>query len=103
MNTRSEQLGDFTTTARVMPISMLAIGIGLLASFVAWFLLKLIGLFTNLFYYQRINTALSSPAGNHLGLFAIAVPVIGALIVGLRITWLRNKWRHPIGAALDQR
>ncbi len=77
----SEELGDFTATFRVLPISLMAIAIGLISSGVAWFLLKLIGLFTNLFYYQRIDTALSSPAGNHLGVFAVAVPVIGSLIV----------------------
>ena len=79
----SEELGDFTTTLRVIPISLLAIVIGIIASFVAWFLLKLIGLFTNIFYYGRWDTALTSPAGNHLGLVAVAVPVFGSLIIGL--------------------
>ena len=34
---------------------------------VAWALLRLIGLFTNLFFFQRWSTTLVSPAGNHLG------------------------------------
>jgi chloride channel protein, CIC family len=50
---RAEELGDFTTTARMLPISLIAVCIGVVATFVAWFLLKLIGLFTNIFYYQR--------------------------------------------------
>src|ERR1700741_2342699 len=79
----SEDLRDFTTTPQVISISLMAIVIGVIASYVAYFLLKLIGFFTNIFYYQRINTALSSPAGNHLGIWAIAVPVIGSLIIGL--------------------
>jgi CIC family chloride channel protein len=96
------ELGDFTTTLRVIPMSLLAIVIGLLATGVAWFLLKLIGLFTNLFYFGRINTALTSPAGNHLGLFAIAVPVLGSLIVGLMARYGSDKIRgHGIPEAIE--
>ncbi len=98
----SEKLGDFTTTIEVIPISLLAIVIGVIASYVAWFLLKLIGLFTNLFYYQRIDTALSSPAGNHLGVFAIAVPVLGSLIVGLMARYGSERIRgHGIPEAIE--
>ena len=79
----SQELGDFTTTWRVIPISLLAIAIGGLCAFVALALLRLIGLFTNLFYFGRWSTALVSPVGNHLGLFAAVVPVGGALIIGL--------------------
>jgi len=46
-------LGDFTTTWSVIPLSLVAIGIGVLSAFVALALLRLIGLFTNLFFYQR--------------------------------------------------
>src|SRR5438270_1485514 len=100
--TAAEELGDFTTTARVLPISLMAIGIGIVATFVAWFLLKLIGLFTNIFYYQRWDTGLSSPAGNHLGVFAIAVPVIGSLIVGLMARYGSERIRgHGIPEAIE--
>jgi chloride channel protein, CIC family len=99
---RAESLGDFTTAARVIPISLIAIGIGLVASFVAWFLLRLIGLFTNIFYYQRWDTALSSPAGNHLGVFAVAVPVVGSLIVGLMARYGSERIRgHGIPEAIE--
>src|SRR4051794_17719780 len=77
------RLGDFTTTTRVVPLSLIAIAIGALSAFVALALLRLIGLFTNLFFYQRLDFALVSPADNHLGVFEVAVPVIGALIIGL--------------------
>jgi chloride channel protein, CIC family len=98
----SQELGDFTTTLQVIPISILAIIIGLIASYVAWLLLKLIGLFTNLFYYQRIDSALSSPAGNHLGWFAVAVPVIGSLIVGLMARYGSERIRgHGIPEAIE--
>ena len=53
---RNAELGDFTTTWRVIPISMLAIVIGVICAFVALALLRLIGLFTNLFYFGRWST-----------------------------------------------
>jgi len=99
---RATELGDFTTTRQVIPISLLAIVIGFLAAYVAWFLLKLIGLFTNIFYYQRIDTALTSPAGNHLGVFAVAVPVVGSLIVGLMARYGSERIRgHGIPEAIE--
>src|SRR5690242_2989641 len=49
----TDNLGDFITTARVIPISVLAILVGVLSAFVALILLRLIGLFTNLFFFGR--------------------------------------------------
>ena len=53
MNSKVHQneLGDFTTSLRVVPISLLAILIGGICAYVALALLRLIGLFTNLFYF----------------------------------------------------
>jgi len=102
MSSKPETLGDFTTTARVIPISLLAIVIGVLSSGVAWALLKLIGLFTNLFYYQRWSSALVSPAGNHMGVLAIFVPVAGALIIGLMARYGSERIRgHGIPEAIE--
>ena len=95
-------LGDFTTTARVVLISGLAIVIGVVASYVALVLLKLIGLFTNLFFFQRAGTALVSPAGHHLGAFVILVPVFGGLIVGLMARYGSERIRgHGIPEAIE--
>jgi hypothetical protein len=97
-----EELGDFTTTARVIPISLLAITIGVLSTFVAWFLLKLIGFVTNLAYYHRFDSSFASPAGNQLGVYAIAVPVVGALIVGLMARYGSERIRgHGIPEAIE--
>jgi len=96
------ELGDFTLTARTIPISLLAIVIGLISTGLAWLLLRLIGLVTNLFYYQRFDTALSSPAGSHLGWVAIAIPVIGSLIVGLMARYGSEKIRgHGMPEAIE--
>ncbi len=99
---RATELGDFTTDKRVIPISLLAIAIGLIGTVVAWALLRLIGLFTNLFYYHRWNTALVSPAGNTLGAWAILVPVAGSLVIGLMARYGSEKIRgHGIPEALE--
>ena len=79
----SGRLGDFTTTLRVVPISLLAIVIGIVGAYVAVELLKLIYFFTGLFFYQRITFQNVSPAGNHLGPWVVVVPIIGGLIVGV--------------------
>src|SRR5947207_2932478 len=99
---RLDHLGDFTTTARVLPISALALVIGVSAAYVAAALLRLIGLFTNLFFYQRAATAFVSPAGHHLGPFVIVVPVIGSLIVGVMARYGSERIRgHGIPEALE--
>jgi H+/Cl- antiporter ClcA/predicted transcriptional regulator len=96
------ELGDFTTTRRVIPLSLLAIAIGVLGAFVALALLKLIGLFTNLFFFQRWSTAMVSPAQNRLGLLEIFVPIVGALIIGLMARYGSERIRgHGIPEAIE--
>ena len=98
----SERLGDFTTTPRVIAMSALAIAIGVVGAFVALVLLRLIGLFTNLFFFHRWDTTLVSPAGNTLGVFVILVPVVGALIVGFMARYGSERIRgHGIPEAIE--
>ena len=95
-------LGDFTTSPRVVLIGAMAVVIGFICAYVALALLKLIGLFTNLFFYQRWNTALVSPAGHHLGPFVVIVPVIGALIIGVMARFGSERIRgHGIPEAIE--
>jgi H+/Cl- antiporter ClcA/CBS domain-containing protein len=102
MKHTSQELGDFTATARVIPISLLAVAIGILSTFVAWALLRLIGFFTNVFYYGRASTVLVSPAENHLGWFAVLVPVAGGLIIGFMAYYGSERIRgHGIPEALE--
>jgi chloride channel protein, CIC family len=96
------ELGDFSASVRIIPISLLAIVIGLLSTFVALALLRLIGLFTNLFYFQRWSTALVSPASNHLGLYAVLVPIAGSLVIGLMARYGSERIRgHGIPEAIE--
>src|SRR5262249_27451198 len=98
----SSKLGDFTMTARTTPIAILAVAIGAISAFVALGLLKLIGLFTNLFFFQRWSAELVSPAGNGLGWLEVLVPVGGALIIGFMARYGSERIRgHGIPEALE--
>ena len=98
----SNKLGDFTVSARTIPIALLAVVIGAVSAYVALGLLKLIGLFTNLFFFGRWSTALVSPAGNHLGWFEILVPVAGAIVIGFMARYGSERIRgHGIPEAIE--
>ena len=71
------ELADFTMTRDVVGLSLLALVIGAIGAVVAYVLVLLINLVTNLAYYQRFSTDTASPAGNHLGVWAVLVPVVG--------------------------
>jgi chloride channel protein, CIC family len=98
----AEELGDFTTSVRTLPISGLAMIIGAVCAYVALVLLKLIGLFTNLFYFGHWSTAMVSPAGNHLGWYSVFVPILGALVIGLMARYGSDRIRgHGIPEAIE--
>ena len=97
-----EKLGDFLAEPRMLLIAAIALCIGVVSAFVALALLRLIGLFTNLFFFQRWDTTLASPAGNNLGLLAVLVPVVGSLIVGLMARFGSERIRgHGIPEAIE--
>jgi CIC family chloride channel protein len=99
---RIDELGDFTTTWRVVPMSLLATVIGVVCAFVALALLRLIRLFTNLFYFGRWSTAMVSPVGNHLGVYSVFVPIAGALIIGVMARYGSERIRgHGIPEAIE--
>jgi H+/Cl- antiporter ClcA len=76
--------------------------IGVICAFVALVLLRLIGLFTNLFYFGRWDTSMVSPAGNHLGFYSVLVPVGGAIIIGIMARYGSERIRgHGIPEAIE--
>ncbi len=94
--------GDFSTNSRVLFIAALALVIGAVASGIAWFLIKLISFFTNLFFFGRFSVEAVSPAANHLGLWVIFIPALGGLIIGLMARFGSEKIRgHGIPEALE--
>lgn len=96
------RLADFTTDKRVLVLSGMAVIIGAAGSLVAYALVWLINLFTNLAYYQRLSAQPASPEGNHMGIWAVLVPVVGGLIIGLMARYGSEKIRgHGIPEALE--
>lgn len=96
-------LGDFTTTGRQLAfLSLIAAVIGLLGGFIAWILLRLIGLITHLAYDGRVGWSLVAPNTHHWGWGSVAVPVVGGLIVGLLAKYGTDKIRgHGIPEAIQ--
>lgn len=95
-------LGDFSTDRRVVILSAVAAAIGVIGSLVAFALLWLIAVITNLAFYQRFSALPALPQVNHLGYWVIAVPVVGALIIGLMARFGSDKIRgHGIPEALE--
>jgi len=87
---------------RIVLVSFLAAGIGLVAGVVAYALYKLIGLFTNLFFFHRWSTTFRSVGSHHLGAWVILVPVIGGLIVGVMAKYGSSKIKgHGIPEAME--
>jgi H+/Cl- antiporter ClcA len=100
----SADLDSLATPAqfRMVLISALAAGVGLLAGIVAFLLYRLIGLFTNLFFYHRFSFDFTSAQFNHLGLWVIVTPVLGGIVIGFMAKYGSSKIRgHGIPEAME--
>src|SRR3954464_1962204 len=87
---------------RIVLMSLLAAAVGLVAGLVAYILYKLIGLFTNLFFFHEWSTTFRSVGGHHLGWWVIMVPVVGGLIVGVMAKYGSSKIKgHGIPEAME--
>ncbi len=83
-------------------LCLLAVPIGAIGAFVAKALIWLIAVITNAAFFLRWSSAPVTPETNHLGLWVIAVPVLGSLIVGLMARYGSEKIRgHGIPEALE--
>jgi CIC family chloride channel protein len=98
----SDTLRDFSTDRRLLILAAMALVIGSAGAGAAWALTRLIALATNLAYYGRLSAAPVSIAGNHLGYWAVLVPVAGCLIIGLMARFGSEKIRgHGIPEAME--
>jgi H+/Cl- antiporter ClcA len=80
----------------------MALIIGMLSAVVAYVLIWLITVITNLAFYQSFSSVFQSPDGQHLGYQIIFVPVIGGLIIGFMARYGSEKIRgHGIPEALE--
>ena len=88
---------------RLLTISALAVLVAICISFIAKLLIHLIDLITNLSFYGSFSVTHATPVNNPLGLFVIAVPVIGGVIVGLMALYGSKAIRgHGIPEAMEQ-
>jgi H+/Cl- antiporter ClcA len=99
--------GDFTADFRLIWLSTLAVPVGALCAVVALVLQRLIGFFTNYFYYHSLTipNELVAPPVNVTGWAAIGmifVPVVGGLIIGFMAKYGSERIRgHGIPEAME--
>jgi H+/Cl- antiporter ClcA len=88
---------------RALLITAIAIPVGAAASVAAFALLRLIGLITNLVFYQRMGTDLVAPgAVRHPWWLVLAAPVVGGLVIGLMARYGSEKIRgHGMPEAIE--
>lgn len=96
--------GQKSIDARVLLISLFAVGLGVVASGIAQGLTALIGLCTNFFFFHRFSLEFIDPgAAPNWGPWVIGVPVIGGVIVGLMARYGSKAIRgHGIPEAMEQ-
>ncbi|RVD57560.1 chloride channel protein [Mesorhizobium sp. M2D.F.Ca.ET.185.01.1.1] len=95
-------LRDFTTDPRVLLIAAIAVVVATAGLFAGIVLLKLIRLATNIAYFGQFTLAELRLEDTPLGLAAVLVPVIGALIIGLMARFGSEKIRgHGIPEAIE--
>ncbi len=99
---RPDRLRDFSVDTRLLTLTAFAVVIGAISAVVAFALAWLIGGITNLVYYHRLSSALVSPEHNLLGVWAVPIPIVGGLIVGLMARYGSEKIRgHGIPEAME--
>lgn len=92
-----------TLGPRVVWIALLSLLLGVTASGVAWGLMALIGLITNLAFYGRLSTQFVPPTITYIGAWVIIVPAIGGLIVGVMARFGSTAIRgHGIPEAMER-
>jgi len=95
-------LSDFTVDRRILLLTGMAVIVGSAAVGAAWVLLALIGLATNLAWFGRFDTTLTSLATAPRGIGMVAIPVVGALVVGVMARYGSEKIRgHGIPEAME--
>jgi len=102
MGAEAHRLGDFTTDRRVLLIAAIAVIVATAGVITGVILLRLIRLVTNLAYFGRLTLADLNIGHSPLGIAAVAVPVVGSLIVGLMARYGSEKIRgHGIPEAIE--
>ena len=97
-----DHLADFTRDRRILILSAMAMVIGVISAGVAYLLVWLIAVITNLAFFQTFSAADRSLSQHELGYWIIVVPIVGGLIIGLMARFGSEKIRgHGIPEALE--
>jgi chloride channel protein, CIC family len=97
-----DRLADFTRDKRVLTLSWMAVIVGALSAVIAYILVWLIAVITNIAFYRQFSSVFQSPDHHRLGYFVILVPVVGGLVIGLMARYGSEKIRgHGIPEALE--
>ena len=99
----SERFGwDRTEAKSTALLSIAAVFLGVMGAVAAFFLYKMILLFTNIAFYQQVTTQLHYPPEDHIPLWMIGLPAFGGLIVGLMAFYGTDRIRgHGIPEAME--
>ena len=101
-NAGNGHLRDFSTDPRVLLIAAIAVVVATAGLFAGIVLLKLIRLATNIAYFGQFSLAELRLEDTPLGLAAVTVPMIGALIIGLMARFGSERIRgHGIPEAIE--
>lgn len=99
---RATLSAEQSSASRMILLSLLATVIGIVAGFIAYALLALIGLISNLIFFQRIATEIPDLQTHNLGVLVIIIPAVGGLIIGLMAKYGTSKIRgHGIPEAME--
>jgi H+/Cl- antiporter ClcA len=99
---RIEKAGDFTIDRRVLPLILMALVVGTMATGSAWVLLKMIAVVTNLVWFGQLSAANATLADAHPNFWMVLVPPLGGLIIGLMARYGSEKIRgHGIPEAIE--
>ncbi|MCK7556472.1 chloride channel protein [Chitinophaga sedimenti] len=90
-------------SSRVLWLSIQVVINAIIIGFIARGLVWLISLITNFAFYGEFSIHERGPAGNQLGLWVIAVPIVGAIIIGIMARLGSAAIRgHGIPEAMEQ-
>ena len=96
------KLGDHCVDRRMLLLAAMAIVVGSGGAMGAWILVKLIAFATNLFWFGRFSIDDVHITDASLGLWLVAIPILGSLIVGLMARFGSEKIRgHGIPEAIE--
>ncbi|GAA2100023.1 hypothetical protein GCM10009841_14360 [Microlunatus panaciterrae] len=86
----------------MLVITAWAVPVGALSAVAAYLLLHLIGLTTNLVFYQRWSTRMVAPGADHPWWLVLTAPVVGGLVVGLMARYGSERIRgHGMPEAIE--